>query len=54
MFTLQYWNPVKAEWLGAGFSTTDYERAQSYMLEEKRSCDYQVAFRLVHEQAALA
>ena len=46
MFTIQYWNPREAQWLGCGepqYHTRDEARAAIARLREQ--CDYCVRFR---------
>jgi len=47
MYTIQYWNPVRAEWLGTGSgSISDYETARMRMRALAEQCDYSCDFRV--------
>jgi len=47
MYTIQYWNPVAAEWLGTGSgSIADYDAARQRMRALAEMCDYSCDFRI--------
>ena len=47
MFTVQYWNPARAEWLGTGSGTFyDKSQARRKMIALSEMCDHVVRFRI--------
>ena len=46
-YTIQYWNPVRAEWCGTGSgSISDYDAARQRMRALAEMCDYSCTFRV--------
>jgi len=47
MFTIQYWNPVAAEWRGTGSgSISDYDAARQRMRALAEQCNHCCDFRI--------
>ena len=51
MYTVQYWNPQRAQWCGCGYQSDDYDAALRALRDNQRMTDYTVRFRILQPSA---